>query len=82
MTSAKSKFGSVLLLSLLGPGKIFQQKSKGLSMMERKFLAFQVAKAASAMEIQESNHGSFGRHWVCFRLLVLNLQSLVLLRKN
>lgn len=28
MTSAKSEFGSVLLLSLSGPGKIFQQQPK------------------------------------------------------
>lgn len=52
MTGAESKFGSLQLLSLFGPGKRLQQKSKSLSMMERKCLVAQVANVALAMEIK------------------------------
>lgn len=56
MTGVKSKFGSLQLLSLLGPGKIFQQKSKSLSMMERKCLVVQVANGNKRHSSLETCH--------------------------
>lgn len=61
MTSAKSEFGSILLLPLSGPVKIFQQKSQSFSFVQRKFLVLQVANAALATEIQDIDYGSFER---------------------